>query len=165
MDYKIDDTVMYGNCDICKIIDIRTEKFSDTEQLYYVLKPVYDERSTIYCPVDSDLVKLRDLLSKDEVYELIALMPDTETEWIENDQERKLRFNDLLRNGDHKQLVKLLKTLYYNRETKLREGKKFYAVDERVMKEAEKIVHREIAHVLDISLEEVVPFITGQLSL
>ncbi len=164
MEFKINDTVMYGNCDICKIVDIRNEKFSDNEQLYYVLKPVYDERSTIYCPVDSELVKLRKLLTKDEVYELIALMPDTETEWIENDQERKQRFNDLLRNGNHQQLVKLLKTLYYNRELKTREGKKFYAADERVMKEAEKIVHGEIAHVLDISLEEVVPFITGQLA-
>lgn len=164
MEFKINDTVMYGNCDICKIVDIRNEKFSDNEQLYYVLKPVYDERSTIYCPVDSELVKLRKLLTKDEVYELIALMPDTETEWIENDQERKQRFNDLLRNGNHQQLVKLLKTLYYNRELKTREGKKFYATDERVMKEAEKIVHGEIAHVLDISLEEVVPFITGQLA-
>lgn len=164
MEFKIDDTVMYGNCDICKIEDIRNEKFSNQEQLYYVLKPVYDERSTIYCPVESEQIKLRRLLTRDEVNELIASMPDTETEWIDNDQERKQRFNDLLRNGDHAQLVKLLKTLYANREMKLSEGKKFYAADERVMKEAEKIVHSEIAHVLDISLEDVAPFITGKLS-
>lgn len=164
MEFKIDDTVMYGNCDICKVEDIRNEKFSDEEQLYYVLKPVYDERSTIYCPVDSEMIKLRHLLTREEVNELIASMPDTETEWIENDQERKQRFNDLLRNGDHRQLVKLLKTLYQNREMKQQEGKKFYAADERVMKEAEKIVHGEIAYVLDISLEEVVPYITGKLT-
>ena len=161
MKYKVNDAVMFDNSDVCVIEDIRKEKFSSKEQIYYVLKPVYDDRSTYYCPVKNEDIQLRSLMTKDEVKDLIKSMPELEIQWIDNDNERRTHFNELLKHGDHKQMVKLLKTLYANRAKKQREGRKFYAMDERVMKEAEKIVHGEIAYVMGIEIEEVENYISG----
>lgn len=161
--FAVNDIVMYGNTGVCKIVDIRLEKFSKKECMYYILKPVATENSTVYCPVDTDKIKIRRLLSKSEINELIRLMPDTETEWVESDAERKEKFGAVLKEGEPKELVKLLKTLHFNQTEKLRLGKKFHACDEKIMKEAEKILHGEFAHVLHIGIEEVVPFIMGEL--
>ncbi len=163
--FNVNDTIMYGSQGVCRILDIREESFSGTPKLYYVLEPVYDANSTIYCPVDSDKISLRKLLSLAEIYELIKLMPDTETSWIENDHERKEKFSTIVKEGDHQQLILLIKTLYFNRQSKLDAGKKPHAIDERLMKDAEHILYTEFAHVLQIKPEEVLPFITGQLDL
>ena len=90
-------------------------------------------------------------------------MPDAQTEWIDNEQQRKEKFSKIVKEGDHRELIKLIRALYFNREEKHRSGKKFYLSDERIMKEAETILHEEFAHVLNIKLEEVVPFIMGEL--
>ena len=161
--FQINDTVMYGNSGVCKIMDIRPEKFGDEEILYYILKPMDDKNSKIYCPVNSDKLKLRKLLSQSEIFEIIQAMPDTEIEWIENDQLRKTKFGEILKSGDHIELVKLIKALYLHKEQQKQTGKKFHAIDEKMMKEAEKMLHSEFAHVLQIKEEDVLAFIMGKL--
>lgn len=162
--FCVKDTVMYGNSGVCEIVDIRSEKFDKQEATYYVLKPLDNTASTIYCPVDNQKVKMRRLLSVPEIYELIQTMPDTEGQWIENDQQRKEKFSEIIRRGDHRELVQLIKTLYDKRQEKQRMGRKFHVADEKAMKEAEYILYGEFAHVLSIKLDEVVPFIMGQLN-
>lgn len=161
--FCVDDIVMYGNTGVCRVEDIRTENFSQKECLYYILKPVASEHSTVYCPVNNDKIKMRKLLSKEEIDTLIQLTSDTEAVWIENDSERKERFSAVLREGEPEGLIRLLKTLHFHQEEKIKEGKKFHASDEKIMREAEKILHGEFAQVLHISEEEVVPFIMEKL--
>ena len=48
-------------------------------------------------------------------------------------------------------------------ELKIKTGKKFHIADERIMREAEHKLHGEFAYVLNIKLDEVVPFIMGEL--
>lgn len=163
--FQINDTVMYGNSGVCRVEDIRWEQFnSDSAVLYYVLKPVYESHSTIYCPVNSDKIKIRKLLSLEEIDEFIQMMPDVDTVWIENDQLRKEKYIDILKRSDHKELIMLLKTLHMKREEKEKFGRKFHSSDERIMKEAEHILHGEFAHVLHIQQEDVVDFIMGKLN-
>ena len=161
--FQINDTVMYGNAGVCRIVDIRPESFAGERKTYYVLKPVASDTSTIYCPVDNQKIKMRKLLSTAEIYQLIQTMPDAQTSWIENEQERKEAFSEIVKHGSHRELVQLIKTLYHKREERLAEGKKFHLADERIMREAEQILYGEFAHVLHIRQDEVVPFITGQL--
>ena len=160
--FQVNDVVMRGTSGICTIVDIRKENFRGKPEMYYVLQPIH-ERTTIYCPVESDKLKIRKLLTREEIAELIAAMPDTENIWIEHDPERKEKFNAILKRGEHRELICLLKTLYQKREEKQRIGKKFHLADERVMKEAEQLLHGEFAYVLGIAEEEVLPYILGQL--
>lgn len=161
--FHVNDTIMYDNIGVCKVEDIRPEKFGQEEVLYYVLKPVVDDRSVIFCPVNSDKLKLRELLSVQEVNALIDIMPDTEAEWIDNDKLRRETFQKTLKAGRPQELVKLIKTLYIHREQKKQEGKKFHTVDEKIMTQAEYMLYGEIAHVLNIKQEKVVEFIADKL--
>lgn len=48
---SIHDAILYGNYGVCQIVDIRQENFCQKGTLYYVLSPIDDPHSTIYCPV------------------------------------------------------------------------------------------------------------------
>ena len=107
---------------------------------------------------------MRKILSIGEIHQLIEAMPDAQTKWIENEQLRKEKYGEIIRRGDHKELVQLIKTLYYKKQEKKQEGKKFHVADEKAMKEAERILHGEFAYVLKIKPDDVVPFIMGQIN-
>lgn len=161
--FCVNDSIMYNNIGVCKVTDIRCEKFNNEEILYYILKPVYHDNATIHCPVGSDKVKLRKLLSTEQVTKMIEMMPKAKPNWIENDSMRKEKFSETLKHGNHKDLVQLIKTLYHHRQEKAHAGKKFHLCDEKVLKQAENILYEEFAHVLNIAPDEVVDFIIGML--
>lgn len=161
--YAVNDTVMYGQSGICKITEICDRKFGRETLKYYVLRPVYGDNTVIYCPVDSDKVRIRKLLSAEEVVALIREMPAQQGDWIENDNLRKEAQTEILRRGDHKELIALIKTLYRKRTETENSGRRFYRADAEAMAQAEKMLYQEFAQVLDIAPDEVVPFIIGKI--
>lgn len=161
--YAVNDTVMYGQSGICKITEICDRKFGRETLKYYVLRPVYGDNTVIYCPVDSDKVRIRKLLSAEEVVALIREMPAQQGDWIENDNLRKEAQTEILRRGDHKELIALIKTLYRKRTETENSGRRFHRADAEAMAQAEKILYQEFAQVLDIAPDGVVPFIIGKI--
>lgn len=163
--FQINDTVIYGTQGACKISEIMQKKFAGKPMKYYVLKPIYDENSTVYIPVDNQglVNKMRRLLSAREIHEIIQAMPDEECVWIENEHERKQAYKDIISRGDRLELVKLIKTLYFHQQAQQAKGRKLHMADERYFKEAEKLLYSEFALVLNIEPEQVVPFIANQI--
>ena len=157
--FSVNDVVMYGTTGICRIADIRPENFCGEEKLYYVLVPFSDRHARVYCPAEGSGISIRRLLSEEEIYTLIREMPDYDMEWIENKQLRRETYSSILRSGDQRALAKLIRSLYCKREERYRSGKKFFQYDERVMRDAEKILYGEFAHVLHITPGEVPSFI------
>ena len=51
--YEKNEILVYGNNGVCRLTDIRRESFTDQPEMYYILSPVFDERSTIYVPTES----------------------------------------------------------------------------------------------------------------
>lgn len=162
--FSKNDYIVYGTTGVCKIIDVIKKKFgSNKEREYYVLKPTYESNSTIYAPVDSEAISIRKIMTVKEVYDLISTMPDNETIWIDDFNLRKEKYIEILKKGDKKELVKLIKTLYIQKEEKKEDGKKLYVSDEKIMTDAQRLLHEEFALVLNIKVEEVLPFILGEL--
>lgn len=166
MTLNINDTIQYGT-DICKVAGKTKKEFNGQHNEYYILKPVHDEKSTIYIPVNSKkaAAKIRRILSIEEIYALIKEMPNANMLWISDDTKRKEEFRQILASGDRGQLVRMIRTLYQKKQEKVNAGKKMRADDERFMKEAERILYEEFAHVLDISLDQVIPFIIDQIEI
>lgn len=160
--YHINEIVLYGNEGVCKIEDIMTRQFADKTVEYYVLKPVYSQSSTIYVPIDNeDLTeKMKRIMTSQEIMELIEAMPDADSIWVDNDNLRKERYKDILRNGDRKEIMQLICTLYLHQQKLKDQGKKFHAADDKFFKDAEKILYDEFAFVLGIKQEDVIPFIS-----
>lgn len=163
--YQIGDCFLYGREGVCTITDIVTRKIKGEEKEYYVLAP-QDHHITIFIPVDNKqaVLKMRQVLSKEAIYKLIKAMPDNETIWIEDKNVRKQKYNNIIVNGNHEQLVKLIKILYLQREKQLKLGKNFHVQDQQFLDACEKILYDEFSTVLNIEPDQVVPFIINTIN-
>ena len=65
---------------------------------------------------------------------------------------------------DPTELVKPTKSLHTHNLNQNQSDNKHFISDERILKDAERMLYDEFAYVLDIPHSEVVPFISGQLS-
>lgn len=163
--YKVNEIVLYGNEGVCKIQEMMTRLVGGKSVEYYVLKPVYTKGSTIYVPSDSEelMKKMKKILSVEEIMELIHTMPDAKSVWVDNDNLRKEKYREILKNGDRKELIRLIRTLFLHQEKLKDQGKKFHAADDKFFKDAEKVLYDEFAYVLNIRQDEVIPFICEEI--
>lgn len=162
--YNVNDYVVYSMTGVCQIVDIETDTFNDEKSEFYVLKPVFSDNMTIKIPVANAQAKMRKTMSRDEAMTLIAAMPEQETEWIDDNRDRAQSFKAALRTGKSEEWVKLIKTIYLEKEEKFAAGKKLSKSDEDIFDAAEKQLHEELAIALGITPEEVVPFIHDHIS-
>lgn len=159
--YKIGDVFVYGANGACEITDIKEEKFARETKIYYILSPFFDSRETIFVPVDNEALtgKMKKVLSRDQVMEMIRSIPDTESIWDDNANTRREEYKKIISSADRKELIKLLKTLH-EQKLKLEEsGKNLSVSDEKYYRKAQNIIHSEIAMVLELEMKEVEPFI------
>ncbi|MDO4302177.1 MAG: CarD family transcriptional regulator [Clostridia bacterium] len=163
--YKINDTVLYGKYGVCKIDNIAAENFTGKNMEYYCLKPAYSEGTVIYVPRENDRLvsKMKKVLSKEEIDELIFKTKNTELIWYADEKVRKDKYNAILSEGDRGKILQLINALYINKTEREAIGKKMYACDEKIMKEAERLIHEEFAVVLNIKPDEVVDYIVNKI--
>ena len=86
-------------------------------------------------------------------------IPEEKGNWIPNENRRKEEFKKIIANGEHSELIKMIKSLYLQREKREIEGKHLYLSDERFLKEAERILCDEFRYVLEIEREEVLTYL------
>ena len=86
--YEIGDFVSKPVTGICKIENILYLNPQDekNDKLYYLMKPVEDEKEKIYVPVSSSDSRLRLCLTKEEAWNLIKRIPDIPTAWTNNEK-------------------------------------------------------------------------------
>lgn len=159
--FKVNDYIMYGLTGVCQVVDITKESFIDNLQKeYYVLKYIYDNDTIIKIPTDNEKISMRKLLSKEDMSTLINSIPNSETIWIDNDRKRNEEFKSILKTGDIENLVKLIRSIYLDKEYKQSIGKKLYKVDDEIMQTAERLLNEEFATILNISPDEVSTYIS-----
>lgn len=158
--FNIGDAVVYSNAGLCTIDDIRTEDFLGDEQLFYVLSPKYSRGSTIFVAVGNSKVVLRHTVSKEKVSEVLSIEVEPEKEWIEKRQERHAHTTEVLKNCDIEETLITLRTLLCKRAEKEKMGKKLHMKDDSDIANLERMLFGEIAHVLDVSYDEVVQMFT-----
>ncbi len=156
---------VYGASGVCRVDDICLRDYGAGKKEYYILQPVYDLRASLSIPVESPVFAshARELLTKDEVLEIIDTFPNAEAEWIRNDKERIEVFRKLLEGGTRKDIAVLIRTLYLHKKELAEKGKKLRSTDESIMQRAEKLLFGEFAWVLGIDPKEVIPFIKSRI--
>ena len=165
--FEVNDIISYGTTGICKIEDIRSERLFSGERknvLYYILKPIYSPGSTVYVPVDNEkmTLKMRYILTKNEIDNMINQAKNKSLEWINDDQSRAAFFNDIVANGICADLLILVKCLYDRKQQLAQTNKKFHAADERVLLAAEKSIKEEFAYVLELDINDVGNYILNK---
>ena len=164
---EIGEIVLYGTDGVCQISEITEKKFGKETTKYYVLSTLYRGNSVIYVPVGNEKLecKMRDIISREELESIICNMPKEESIWIENEPLRKIKYKEIITGGDRRDLFRLIKTLYEHRINQENSGKKMHMTDQRFMKDAEKILYDEIAHVIGIDHRDVVGYITEKIGM
>lgn len=162
---KINDIVLYGIEGVCKIKAITKENFGKGIMEYYVLQPVYKPSLTIFVHTGNDhlISKMRRILSKEEIEEIILTMPEEGLLSIEDENTREIKYQEIINSGDRRAVVKLIKTIYLRQKNCKEQKKKPYATDERFLKEAEKLLYDEFALVLNVKPNQVLPLIIKQI--
>ncbi|MBQ3968923.1 MAG: hypothetical protein II685_00385 [Clostridia bacterium] len=51
--YELNEILVYGSSGVCKLVDIRKEKFAGSPTMYYILSPVFSGQSTLYVPIEN----------------------------------------------------------------------------------------------------------------
>lgn len=154
-------TVVYGTQGVCTVKEISMLKLGKTKGEYYALSPIDDPGSTVYVPTANEklMSKLRPVLTGEEADALITEAVREPLEWIESDAERKSACDDIVKNGDRKQLMRLVGMLHRRRELLKDQKKHFHNVDAQYLKTAERMLHGELAYALGIAVDDVADYI------
>lgn len=158
---SVGDTVVYATQGVCVIKELAELKIGKTNGEYYILCPVDNPGSTVYVPTANEKLmgKLKPVLTTEQANAVIDEAVREPLEWIDNDNSRKLACDEIVKNGDRKQLMRLVGMLYRRREELKDQKKHFHNVDAQYLKTAERMLHGELAYVLRIPVEEVVQYI------
>ena len=164
--FKIGDTVLYGATGVCKIDSVVKKTVMDEEKGYYLLKPHAQDKCTVFVPVDNAalLAKMRKILSKQEIDEILCTIGEKEDIWEENEVARREKFQEIIHSGDRMQVMLLIRSLYNYQQARLSEGKRLHISDERYFAEAERLLYDEFSAVLGISHDEVLPYIISRVN-
>lgn len=160
-DFKTGEYVIYEANGVCLISEITTLDWSNVpkDKLYYVLHPLNMNNGVIYIPVENAETRLKRLLTKDEVFNLIDQMPSIPPLDASNEKILEATYRDCMRTFDRIEWIKLIKCIYMRIQKRKKEGKKCTTVDERYMQLATEALYSEFSLVLDIQKNEVEDFI------
>lgn len=165
--YREGEYVVYRSSGLCRVIGVRTECFDGvSERTYYEMNPVDQAGSSFFVPADlPDLdQRMRRILSKQQIMEIISVVDDHDIEWIEDAKVRFETFDGILKAGDRAQILRLLKLLEMRRTALEMQRKKLYAGDARILNNAQRLLTQEFAFVLGIEQDRVIPFIIEHLA-
>ena len=163
--YSVNEKIHYGGSGVCVVQEIASMRFGRTRERYYVLKPVYQNTSLIYVPVENEqlVAKMRPVISREEVDRLIDGMAEIPTAWEEDPQVRKASFDALLRSNECRSLIVIIKTLNAHKERRQADGKNLHVADETYLREAQRLLYDEFAGALNIQPAQVHDYIRRKL--
>lgn len=154
--YAIGDLVLYGRTGVCRVEEVKTA----ADGSYYILKPLY-QTCNITIPADNPKVFIRPILTPDEVHQLISRFPELDAQPYHNRNLNQLRayYLSCMESHSCEDLARLAKSLHLKKQETEAQKKKFGAVDERFLREAENLLFGEFAASLNIPQSEVENYI------
>lgn len=154
---KVGEYVVYRK-DVCKIVEIK-ENYAKGKD-YYRLIPIDDETLHVDIPIEENTY-LRDLISKEEVENIIKEIPKIEVISCE-DKQLESEYKTLLNSNDLKDYVKIIKTTYLRNKEREENKKKQSDKDHHYFELAEKYLYNEFSIVLNKTYEETKEYVINE---
>lgn len=149
------DRIVYSFYGICLVAGIVEKEVNGENRKYYELRPLADNKSIIYTPIDSKKVLLRSIVSKEEAQDILNSMDDMEIVWPENVWKRNQEFKQITQNADLRLNVNLYKVLLH-RQLQLREaGKKMIVQDIKILDTVGTLVCSELEEALGMESKDI----------
>lgn len=148
----------YGVCEVVHIGKIDMKRVKD-DRLYYTLVPLYDSKSKLFIPTESEGLGLRPVMTKETAVELVESLHDMEPITVNNEKEREKIFKELMRSGSCEDVSRMIKTLYLRKKARVSAGKKAVSLDEKYLFMAREQLYGELAVALGIEKDDVEDYI------
>ena len=159
--------VVYNTTGVCRVEAITKPNMSgaDRNKEYYQLKPLQQD-GVIYTPVDNPKVSIRPVISREEAEALIDLIPTIQAEACRAPTLQALaqHYQEAVHSRDCRDLVEMMMSIYVKRQEAEAQKRRLGLVDERFMKQAERLLHGELSAALDIPFEEIPAYIADRVA-
>lgn len=154
--------IHYGSSGLCKVEEVTKLEVSwaDKDRLYYRLTPLEGQGGVIYTPVDNQKVAMRRALNREEAQELIDSIPAISELWIAEEKQREQNYKQALKSPDCRSWIQIIKTLYMRKQSRIAQGRKITATDEKYLKSAENRLYSELALALGQDKNDMEQYIT-----
>lgn len=163
--FQAGDLVVYGTTGVCRVesIDQPNMTGADRHKKYYRLKPFYQD-GVIYTPVDNTKVSIRPVISRKDAENLIALIPGIRAEAYRAPTLQALaqHYQTAFQSHSCQDLVELIMSIYTKQQETTSQNRRLGMVDERFLKQAERLLYGELAVALEIPFDEVQPYISNR---
>ena len=164
--YQPGELVVYGTTGVCRVEEITglNQPGQDRGKRYYVLSPLWQD-GVIYVPLDSEKVPMRPVISREEAEELIDQIPGIEASSWRGSTTQALtqQYQSAVRDGGHHALIGMMKAIHRKRGLAEAKNRRLGMVDERYMKQAERLLYGELATALEIPYEDVESYIADRI--
>lgn len=157
--FKVNDYVVYGLNGVCMVEDIEKMMLKNKEQEYYILYPINNKKMTIKIPVDNKTMSIRQLMSKNEVMNLIEFISKKETIQIDDYRKKNQEYKTIIRSGNVIDIIKVINSINLEKDEKASLGKKINKTEDDILISAKKQLYQEMSIVLDININEVEDYI------
>ena len=163
--YQIGDKVVYGVHGVCMVVDQEERMIDRKRQVYLALEPVGQGGSRYFVPTHNAaaMAKLRHMLTREELVEMIESEAVHTDGWIQDENQRKQTYRELISSGDRARLMQMVCTLYKHKAAQAAAGRKCHLCDDNFLRDAEKLLIREIAIVMEIDQEQAKQFVRSKL--
>ena len=163
--FQVGDQVIYGIHGVCRITQVEERTIDRKKIHYFVLEPTEQPGAKFYVPMHNEaaLSKLRHIISREALDTLLESDEVQQDAWIQDENQRKQHYRDLINSGDRMALVRMVRTLHQHRKAQSAAGRKFHLCDENFLRDAEKLLGSEFALVLRMPQEEVGSYVRGVL--
>ena len=159
--FEVGDYVVYGIYGVCKVEEIGAVDIVGIpkDRMYYTLVPIYAKGSKVFSPTDNKKVVMRPIISRKEAESIIDNIKEVEALWINDEKKREDIYKQALRKCDCVEWIRIIKTLYARKQSRIAEGKKMTFSDEKYLHTAQEHLYGELAIVLGMQKENVEKFI------
>ena len=163
--YQIGDKVLYGMHGVCVVADLEQRTMDGKQLVYLVLEPAGQSGSRFLVPTHNAAAmgKVRPVLSREALEELLSSDLVKEDAWILDEGQRKQLYRELISSCNRQRLAQMVCSLYRYRTAQTAAGKKLHMCDENFLRDAEKILSGEIASTLEIPSGEALKYLRSKL--
>lgn len=164
--YEIGEKVLYGIHGVCRISDREERMVDRVKRQYLVLEPVDQTGAKFYVPTHNEaaLAKLRPLLTRKALEELLRSEDVKQDAWIADENVRKQSYRELISSGDRTALIRMVGALHRHKLEQIEAGRKFHLCDENFLRDAEKLLSAEFSMVLGIEPGQVGSYVISAMN-
>lgn len=165
--YHIGDFVVYGIHGVCRILALE-ERIVDRKSVqYYVLEPLEQSGARFLIPTRNQaaVAKLKQMLTREELENLLRSQEVHADAWIADENQRKQTYRALINSGDRAALLRMVGTLHRHKTAQQSAGKKFHLCDDNFLRDAQKLLSSEFSQILGIAPEQVGSYVLSAMNM